>query len=333
MDSDRQLKAELGRALDEVLPPVPWLEAAVTDDLRKRRSRKSVDRSPGMQQRSRWSPGPAMQFAAGLLVLALAAAAVVTMVELRNREPQTAPAGSLSIEAYQNMVKLDDGQLIVSRDKGCNDLQSVCPAPPRPITIALQRWLDDLNRSEPPARFALIDAQLRRHVAWALSDVDAVFAAHQAKDQAALDRAYNLGQQGWLDEVTRGIAESHPGTAAAYVASVRAGAQAFGGCVACQSLASQVDCTVQDVTCEYETHDAIETIGPFQAALVRVSAPNSLAAQDVRLQNDLAQADTAVLAVADAQLRGDQAAFNAGRLSLQHALPAINADVAGILGA
>jgi hypothetical protein len=52
----------------------------------------------------------------------------------------------------------------------------------------------------------------------------------------------------------------------------------------------------------------------------------------VRLQNDLAQADTAVLAVADAQLRGDQAAFNAGRLSLQHALPAINADVAGILG-
>jgi hypothetical protein len=71
----------------------------------------------------------------------------------------------------------------------------------------------------------------------------------------------------------------------------------------------------------------------LEIAPVRVSTPSSLAAQDARLQSDLAQADTGVLAIATARVTGDQAAFDAGRLMLQQALLAINADVAALVGA
>jgi hypothetical protein len=323
VDNERLLKVELRRALDDVLPPVPWLEAAVSQDLRKRRTGRSVDRNSGTQQRRGPSSRPAMQLVAGLLVVVVAATAVVTFLASRNHTPQNAPAGRVSIEAYQTMVERGDGEVILARGDTTQ------------LLTALQRWLDALNRSEPPPRFAVIDAQLRLHLATTIFDRNAANAADLAKDQNALDRADNVGvgQQAWLDEVTRSIADSEPGTAATYVASVRAGNQVFGGCAACQSLANQVDCTeMQATSCLYDVGYAVAAIGPFEGALVRVAAPSSLAAQDAQLQKDLAQADTGVLAIEKAQLTGDQAGFNAGRLLLQQVLPAINVDVAGIVG-
>ena len=95
MDNDRELRTAFRRALDDVLPPVPWLEAAVREDLHKRRTRRSVD---GSSTKTR--PTDTMlrhsivQLAAGLLILVLAAAAVVTFLELRYPAPQSAPAGA-----------------------------------------------------------------------------------------------------------------------------------------------------------------------------------------------------------------------------------------------
>jgi hypothetical protein len=88
---------------------------------------------------------------------------------------------------------------------------------------------------------------------------------------------------------------------------------------------------MQSTNCEYEVLYATRAIAPFESALVRVSAPSSLAAQDARLQSDLAQIDTDVLAMAAAQMTGDQAAFDAGRLLLQQALLALTKD-AGVIG-
>lgn len=336
MDNERQLKMEFGRALDEVLPPAPWLEAAVTEDLRKRRSRRSVVRTSGTHQKSNWLPRPAMQLAAGLLVLMLAAAAVVTFAALRYHAPQSEPAGAISIEAYQRMLSFDDALLNVSRDNNCADLQSVCPAPPGPLATALQRWLDDLNRSDPPARFAVIDVQLRRHIAANIADLDAVFLAYQTRDENGLLLANQAAanQQHWLDIAASSIKESQPGTAASYVSSIGAAYQTFGGCAACQSLIAAVDCTdIKSWSCEYAVIRAVAPVEALEIAPVRVSTPPSLSAQDTRLQKDLAQADTAVLAIATARVTGDQTAFNAGRLMLQQALLAINADVAGLVGA
>jgi hypothetical protein len=336
VDNERQLKMEFGRALDEVLPPAPWLEAAVTEDLRKRRARKSVVRTSGRQEESNWLPRPAMQLAAGLLVLMLAAAAAVTFAALRYHAPQSEPAGSISIEAYQRMLSLDDALLNVSRDNNCADLQSVCPAPPGPLASVLQRWLDDLNRSDPPARFAVIDSQMRSHLAASISLLDAVSIAYQAQDENGLLLANQAAanQQHWLDIAASSIKESQLGTAASYISSIGAAYQTFGGCAACQSLIAAVDCTdIKSWSCEYAVIRAIAPVEALEIAPVRVSTPSSLAAQDARLQSDLAEADTGVLAIATARVTGDQAAFDAGRLMLQQALLAINVDIAHVLNA
>jgi hypothetical protein len=336
VDNERQLKTELRRALDDVLPPVPWLEAAVTENLRGRRSRKSIDRHVDKPQTHVAWPRPVLQLAAGLLIVVLAATAVAAFLELRYREPQSTPAGSLTIAAYQALVSRDDGELIVSRNDDCSTLQSACPAPGRPALSALQRWVDDLNRSTPPTRFAVIDAQLRRHLAANISALHAVFTAYQAKDLSALQRTnYAAGiEANWLDDVATSISTSHQGTVAAYVGSLQVGERNLGSCTSCQSLSlsDQVVCTGdQAMRCLYEIFYAESVIGEFEASLVRVVAPNSVTAANVVVEQDLARADTALLSMTAALLAGDQAGFDAGRVLLQQALSAINPDVARIL--
>jgi hypothetical protein len=88
VDNERQLKNEFRRALDEVLPPVPWLEATIAEDLHKRRPGGSVDRTPRVQRRSDWSSRPAMQLAASVLIVVLAAATVVTFLVMRHSGPR-----------------------------------------------------------------------------------------------------------------------------------------------------------------------------------------------------------------------------------------------------
>jgi len=134
VDNERVLRAELRRALDEVLPPAPWLEAAVKDDLRKRRSRGSLDRGPGTsaQRRTAWPRTP-MRLAASVLIFALAAAALAAFLGLRYHTPVSALAGALSINAYQAMVGEDVNRVDSSGDaSSCTTLQSTCPAPGHP---------------------------------------------------------------------------------------------------------------------------------------------------------------------------------------------------------
>src|SRR5260370_30982488 len=64
--SERALVSELREALDEVLPPAPWLAATVAEDLRRRRSNRSMGRGSG------GSPSRAA-VAAGLVMVLLAA--------------------------------------------------------------------------------------------------------------------------------------------------------------------------------------------------------------------------------------------------------------------
>lgn len=339
MDSERALKIELRQALDEVLPPAPWLEAAVRDDLRKRRADRSVDRGPGKSQLRRmlW-PRKAMQLAAGVVIVVLVAAAAAALLDLRYRATHVAPA-AMDVTAYQAMVVRDTDRLVSTGDGlACSTLQSTCPLPGRPLQTAYQQFLNDLKGSEPPARFAVIDAQLRLHLAAAISDLNGMVSAYGAKDQTALDRGnYLLNAQGFsVGTIARSIAQSHEGTVAAYVESVRTANQNLALCTGCQPLerTGSVDCTpIQTVVCEADVVYAKVDVESVEAAVVSVAAPSPLAAQDALLQRDLARADSGLLAMSKAQLTNDQAGFDAGRLSLQQALPMVNADIAGILGA
>jgi hypothetical protein len=334
MDNERALKVELRRALDEVLPPAPWLEAAVKEDLRERRSRGYL-RIASQHARRAW-PRPPMQFAAGVLILLVVAAALAAFVELRYFTPRSEPA-ALDLVSYQALVNRDFNRL-ASAGNGidCTTLQSTCPAPGKPVLHAYQQFLDDLNSSRPPASLAVIDGQLRRHLGAAVADLNGVFAAHAAKDQVALDRDnYLLDAQGeWVDSIATSISQSHQGTAATYIESVRSGKQGMTPCNGCRSLelSGQGCAEIQTVICEADLVYAKLDIETLQSALVSVTAPSSLADQDALLQRDLAQADSAVLGLADAQLKGDHAGFNASLHVLEQALPQVDADLAGILG-
>jgi hypothetical protein len=334
MDNERALKVELRQALDEVLPPAPWLEAAVKEDLRNRRSRR--DMGSGSDNGRRAWARPPMQLVAGLLILLLAAAAMAALVELRYFNPRSEPA-ALELASYQAMVGGDVNRLIYSGSGiDCTTVQANCGGPGRDVLAALQRFLDDLTRSQPPASLAVTNSLLRRHLAEGIADFNGVLAAYAAKDQVALDRDnYLFNAQGeWVSAITTSISQSQQGTVASYIDSVRAGKQGMATCNGCRPLQlAGHDCTeIQTVRCEADVVYAKLDIETLESALVNVTPPSSLADQDALLQRDLAQADAAVLALARAQLTGDQAGFDTARASLAQKLPAIDADLAGIVG-
>jgi hypothetical protein len=338
VDNERALRTELRRALDDVLPSAPWLESAVVEDLRTRRARGRPDRGDSKfpYRRAGWTRS-AMQLAAAALIVLMASIALVTFIDLRNNPQQSTPADVLRVQTYQATVSRDNGELIIAQSADCSTLQSPCPGAKGQNLAALQRWLDDLNRSAPPTRFAVIDAQLRLNLAANISETDAVIAAYQANDPMALERTNYATQIGatWLDDVAAGIGSSRQGTGAAYVASVRVGKQNLASCTSCQALRSSdpIVCTGDAaMSCMYQIFYAESVIGEFEASLVRVAAPDSMTATDALLQDDLATADMALLSSTAAALAGDQAGFDAGRLSLRQAQPAIDAALAGILG-
>jgi hypothetical protein len=337
VDDERALKAEFRWALDDVLPPAPWLEAAVTADLRKRLSGRSQSRGQLSAAPTR-TPRLVVQLAAGILIAALVAAAVVTFIHLRDQAPQSIPATPLSVAAYQQLVLRDNTLTSAAGNKAntaCATLESVCPAPGHPLLTAMQRWLDDLNRTEPPARFAVIDRQLRRHVAANISDIEAAFAAYRARDANALDRANFAGSNEgrWEDALAASIFQSRDGTSASYTASLASAKLNFDGCGTCQSLPTvDAECSqIPALSCETDIFSMESAIGTVLAAVTRVTAPTPLAVQDAALQRDLALADTALVTMANANLVGDEAALNGGLLSLQRALPAVKADLTDIL--
>jgi hypothetical protein len=337
VDNEQALRIELRRALDEVLPPAPWLESAVKEDLSKRRSRGWAGRGSGNSQRRRpvW-PRSAVQLAAGVLIVVLAGAALAAFFESRYFTPRSEPA-ALDLVSYQAMVSSDFNRLSSSGSGiDCTTVQSNCPGPAKQVLGAIQRFLDDLNRFQPPTSLAVTNGLMRRHLAGGIADLNGVLAAYAAKDQVALDRDnYLFNAQGeWLSAITTSISQSQQGTVASYIESVRAGKQGMTSCNGCRplQLAGQDCAEIQTVRCEADVVYAKLDIETMESALVSVTAPSSLVDQDALLQHDLAQADAGVLAMASAQLTGDQDGFNTGRGLFAQKLLAIDADIAGIVG-
>jgi hypothetical protein len=150
-----------------------------------------------------------------------------------------------------------------------------------------------------------------------------------------MDRAYLLALDGraWSDAVVPSIVSSKQVDAVAYVSSVRAEGEVMIACTNCQILfgPTQIDCSQnQAPTCQDLLDSAARSVGGFQSALVASSAPTSLSAADARLQQDLARADSALIAMSAALSTGDQAGFNAARDTLRSAFSAVNLDVSVI---
>jgi hypothetical protein len=277
------------------------------------------------------------RLAAGLTLLVLVGAIVAAYLAAHNAISSRVPAGSgQTIAAYQNLVNVDDQNAIATWSAPCDtSTHTGCQGDATRAIVALQRWLDDLNRSEPPARFLVVDAQLRLHLSGSIAALNALIAASQANDSNAMDRAYLLGLAGrtWTDTVVPGIVSSKQVNAVAYVNSVRDEGNAMTSCTSCQILfgPTNLDCSQnQTPTCQDLLDGNAGPVAGFQSAVVASSAPASLSAADTRLQQDLAQADSALIAMSAALSTGDQSGFNAGRVTLRSAFSAVSRDVAAI---
>lgn len=338
MDSERELRTEFRQALDDVLPPAPWLETAVKQNLQNRRLSPSVHRVPSKSRPRRTVfPQIGLQLAAGALAVLLAVAALAAYVGLHYRGPQSEPADAVAIADYQAMMNRHDNQLADMPWDSCSTTQDAsCPAATVPLRNVLQQWIDDMNRSQPPpTRFATIDVLMRRHLNADVSNVDAELAAYQARDDVSLYLASNAArkERHWLDTVAIGVIFSRQGTVAAY-SNLLVAKQNLADCTYCHTLRGQsvVSCTGdQRPSCQAEIVEASLWFGQFEADIVRVAAPSALATKDARLQQDVDQADSALVVMDGAALGGDQTSFDAGRLSMQTAMTVVDADIADIL--
>jgi hypothetical protein len=276
------------------------------------------------------------RLAAGLALLVLVGAIIAAYLAVHNATSSRVPAGSgQTIAAYQNLVNVDGQSASATWSAPCDTTTHTgCQADATRALVVLHQWLDDLNRSEPPARFLVVDAQLRLHISGSISGLNALLVATQANDQNGIDRAYLLAAAGaaWTNAVVPSITSSKQVSAAAYTNSVRAQSSSLTNCADCQVLTaqSQIDCSQDQTNCQTLLDGADLQVASLQSAVIALAAPDSLSAKDARLQQDLARADSALIAMRAALLTGNQAGFNAGRVTLRSALAAVSVDTAAI---
>jgi len=306
------------------------------------RLRIALAKSPVKAQRRplamRWSR-TGLRLAAVMTIAVLAIAAAVALLATHRVADRITPADSdHAITAYKLMVSNDYEKIqTVGINSTCYGNQFAACETDANLTLPVaNQFQNDLNRFQTPARFAVADAQLRRHNARQISRLNALLAASRAQDATGVDRAVAAVYSGraWLNAMLTSILRSREGTVITYVASVRYEKQALDTCADCQDLAGQdqIGCAGNQTSgCQALVENAAAQVTSFQTAVVVLAAPSSLAAKDNRLQRDLANADNAVVTMAEALSAGDQAGFDTGRITYQQAMAAVNRDAADIL--
>jgi hypothetical protein len=250
---------------------------------------------------------------------------------------QQSPTADPAINAYKTLMLSDDNKMGASTSNHCNTVQdAACPAAVARVVATLQQWLDDLNGFQTPARFATIDGQMKRHLTAVLSYLSMVVVANRAQDQNGEDRAISaaINERGWVDDITASVAHSAPSTAAIYTGIVRSEKAGLDGCEGCQRAVglSQLTCDASaQADCDSMLRETSTQIETFEGALVLNAAPAALSSKDAQLQSDLAQCDTALIAMTGALLTGDRSGFNAARTLLQRGAAAVSGDVTTVL--
>ena len=316
-----------------------------------------VEPSPGAYERlrmalaekqvkpQRWPASPrrwskvGLRLAAVTAVVALAIAAGAAYLATHRVADRATPADSEhAIAAYKLMLSDDYYKIpAIPIESVCFGNQfAACEADVSLRISVANQIQNDLNRSQPPARFAVAVAQMRRHEALQISRLNAALAASRAQDAAGMDRSVAAIVSGrpWMDAMFNSILISQQGSGATYVGSVRNEKRDLDQCAQCHDLAAQnqISCAGSQATsCGALLAATAAQVASFQNAVVRIAAPRLLATKDYRLQVDLAMADTALLTMGEALSAGDQAGFNAGRASFQRAVAAVNVDAADIL--
>lgn len=339
-----QIRERLRRAVGESRYP-PYLWSRVQAELRNASPERRPRAFPRRGQ-SRWmlGIGRGASLVAALLVLLLIAAVVVGVHSWRNLDfnPRPLPAGQLptmTVKAYQAMISADDQQFLTTNNFACTSFDDATCLPNVALADAATfRWLDDLNRTQPPARFLAIGIAMRHHLALVLSDDTAFVAAFNARVANGKGKAASAAIESEmvvLERLAGDVAASTHGTVSAYTADVDFQWTNLFGCAVCQPLVSQnlLSCQVnQAASCTDGIGAARLQLEMFIEDLVKVSAPDSLVQKDASLQLDLVTAYSALDATEVALSAGDQVGFQAGVAALQRDLTRVDADARSITG-
>jgi predicted negative regulator of RcsB-dependent stress response len=347
--NETQIRERLHRAVGEARYPA-YLPARVAGRL------KNPAREPSPQTFRRRSDSPRLAGLGrtgsliGVLLVVLLIVALAVGVNawragnLVNIRP--APAGlDPAVKKYQAMVSADDQRVKATAsgyfcttyaEVGCLPAMAVQTAALQALqTAALQQFLDDLSRSQPPARFAALDALLRRHLVLAISASNAFVTAYKVKDDKGTTEANDAfsTELNAIINQDEDISVSSQGTVAAYSTDVRLDKELLLACVLCQQFVGQdqVSCRAgQTPSCIDEIAAIRLQVETFQEDVARTFAPDSLAAKDGRMQADLLAADRSLDAMASALSAGDQVALQAGHDALRQALSRVESDAADI---
>jgi hypothetical protein len=168
MDNDRQLRAEVVSALEVVTPPAPWLASTIRESLRPdpRRAGKRTVAAAGF-------PSRGLSVAVAVALVLLLGATAVGFFALRSFG-HSAPAhhGQSDLVRYAalltgNKQLLDEASgrtvQVGGNGNGCDGGpgDSECPTRLGKVEGAYQLWLNDLDHTTPPARFAAEHARMR----------------------------------------------------------------------------------------------------------------------------------------------------------------------------
>jgi hypothetical protein len=241
-----------------------------------------------------------------------------------------------SIGKYQAMIATDYSRNIPLLGGECTINPSTPCADAAAVAIGeLQTWLDDLNQTRPPARFAVSSGRMHQHLAVAMADLQALIAANKAMDEsgAATVLAAVYIERDELYREAGAVINSSQTTIRPYSAMVRLDNSNLLACDLCQRLVTQnqVSCLAsQTPSCVDEIAASRLQVETFQDDLVRNFAPNPLATKDQRLQTDLLAADAALDAMGVAQSAGDQLQLAANQGALRLALSRVESDATDI---
>jgi hypothetical protein len=287
------------------------------------------------------SMGRRTELVAGIAAVVLALIVIGSFVYIRvvaSPQPAVPVAPEPTIKQYQARIAADQAATLNFLQYQCtiNPPESTACADGAAVAIdALQTWLDDLNQTRPPGRFAAIDGRIRHHLAAGIADLHVVIAANQAMDVSGAAAAVtaSMNERDTLNREASAVIFSSQETVQAYSAIVRSDDSNLLACDLCQKLVNQnlVSCPVgQTPTCADEIDATRLQVETFQDDTVRGFGPSSLAAKDEHLQADLLAADTAVNSMSSALSAGNQLQLGAGRNTLRQALSLVDRDATDI---